>query len=338
MPVVYLDVVWLINFVMDGVLLVVTAWLSRRPLRPKRIAAGALLGAMYSVLLFFPRLALLTSWPGKAVVSLLMVVAAVPCRRWLECLRVGVMFYFVSFVFAGAALALHYAIPGTTLAGAEVTGSRVVFAASLRSLALLVAIPLAGFVVRYGVYRIQMARHQGQLFVPVRLGVGGRSVTLVGLVDTGNRLRDPVSRKPVCLVEGKACVDLLPSELRCAVHEGRDLIYALEAVTDGDWRGRFTLVPFRGAGGSAELAVAFRPDAIELQMRGEWHAGRDCLVALHPGELSSDREFQVILHTAVITEADGFDVFPTTRKDSNRMANADAPVVDSHPGSVGRRL
>ncbi|MCL6627254.1 MAG: sigma-E processing peptidase SpoIIGA [Alicyclobacillus shizuokensis] len=337
MPVVYLDVVWLINFVMDGLLLATSAWICRRPLRPKRILAAALLGAMYAVLLFFPSLAWLTSWPGKVVVSLAMVAVAIPCRRWLEWLRVSVMFYFVSFVFAGAAMALHYAVPGTSLATAQVQGSRIAFATSLESLGLLVAIVLAGFLLRYAAYRWRVQTQHAGAVLPVRVVFNGESVTLMGLVDTGNRLRDPVSRKPVCLADASACAGLLPQPLWTALVQRGDLLSALEQVEDGQGRHRFTLVPLQGAGG-AQLALAFRPDAVELRHGQTWRAGGACLIALHAGELSSDRDFQMILHAAVITEADGFDEFPVASTDSTAMAHADASVVDSHPGSIGRRL
>jgi stage II sporulation protein GA (sporulation sigma-E factor processing peptidase) len=338
MPVVYIDVVWLVNFAMDAVLLGCSAWISRRPLRLWRVLGGAVLGSMYAVLLFFPPLAPLTTWPGKAIASLAMVAAAIPCRSWLELLRVAVTFYFVSFVFAGAAIALHFAVPGTTLAGGVVAGNRLAFATSLQSLALLVAIPLVLAMLRYVTYRLRESARQAGGLYPARLVFAEHVIELVGLVDTGNHLRDPVTRKPVCLVDARVLASVLPDALRQAVERDADLLAALEQVDDPGWYGRFALVPFRGAGGAQQMAVAVRPDRIEFGRGGTWRPGADCLVALYPGELSSEHEFQAILHTAVITEADGFEELPTASKDSTRMADAAAIVVDSDSSHPGRRL
>ncbi|MBX5437370.1 MAG: sigma-E processing peptidase SpoIIGA [Alicyclobacillaceae bacterium] len=327
MPVVYLDVVWLVNFAMDAVLLAVTSWIGKRPVRVGRIAGGALIGSLYSLLLFFPPLSLLTTWPGKAVVSLLMVAVAVPWRSWLDLARLCALFYAAAFVLAGAAVALHFAVPGVSAGqGWVVSGSRLAVVVSAKTLLLLLAIPLGAAVLRYAWGYTRRIQLEAELTCAVRVVVAGQVAELTGLIDTGNRLRDPVTRAPVCLVDADAVAPLLPDALRRALGS-RDWFAALAQLDDEEWTGRLSLVPYQGAGQQQALAVAFRPDEVAVRQGGTWQVVEQrCLFALYPGRLSVERQFQAILHSELVTGDDRFG-----HNAESATAHSPAAVVDPHP-------
>lgn len=121
LPVVYIDIVWMVNFIMDFALLWTTGWLMKRRARWTRLLAGALVGATYALALFVPALSLATTWPGKALVSVLMVWVSLPHRSALDLARLVGVYYLVSFVVAGRAWPLGSPCPArrsTTPCGA----------------------------------------------------------------------------------------------------------------------------------------------------------------------------------------------------------------------------
>lgn len=337
MPVVYLDVVWLINFVMDGVILYTTVWIARRPSRAYRIALAALVGSLYALLLFVPRLSLLTTWPGKAVASLCIIRVAIPVRSWLDLARMAVLFYFVAFVYAGAAVALQFVLPGITIArGLLVSGQHLAFLTSLRSLSLLVAIPVGAATFRYSVTRVRRMRQAASSVVTVTAVVAGQAVTFRGLVDTGNQLRDPVSRKPVCLVEAATLAPLLPQVLSAAALAGEDVVQALGLVEDRAWVTRCSVIPYRGAGGSMQMTVAIRPDTVTFEQGGlRQSALTACLLAIHSTALTSDNRFQAILHTEVIAGDDELER-PVDEPPQPQGPYSDATAVGPDPPDTGR--
>lgn len=340
MPVVYIDVVFLVNVVMDAVLLWTTGWIAKRALRRRRVLFGALIGATYALILFVPALSILTSWPGKIIVSLLMVAAAYPSRNWLETFRLTLLYYFVSFVFAGATIALHFAIPGTSVAeGLVLTNQRFAIAANFRGLALVVAIPIGFSIIRYSFQRIRQIRVNSGMLEKVAASLNGGRIEFIGLLDTGNRLRDPLSGRPVCLVEASVMKPLMPAELHQVIDEGKDIVQALSLVTDPLWANRVALVPFQGAGGVRRITIAVRPEKLEVWRQDSWHATAvECLLAVHTEKLSLDNRFQAILHTDVITGDDGFEGKLTTTGTEHETKNTAATMVDSHPRDPGWRL
>ncbi|MDQ0190979.1 sigma-E processing peptidase SpoIIGA [Alicyclobacillus cycloheptanicus] len=339
-PVVYVDVVWLVNFIMDGVILWTTCWVMKRPARPRRLVMAALLGSGYSLLLFVPPLSFLTTWVGKALVSVALVGIGIPCRSWLELARTTVLFYFVTFVFAGAALALNFAVPGVSVAsGVEVAGRRLAFVTSLRSLGLLLAIVLSIALLQYSLQRVRRLRVRAAALYRVHVTVDGRSASFVGLADTGNQLRDPLTRKPVCLVQAQVMAELVPEALAVPLREGKTGIEALSSIQDESWVRRLSIVPYRGAGGVQQMTFAVRPDTVEIEENGVRRpAAAPVLLAVNPGKLSLDNQFQAILHIEAIARDDRVEESTYTSNAGHETQDSIATSVGSNSTEAGGRF
>lgn len=337
MPVVYIDVVWLVNFVMDAAILFTANWIAKRPTRLARICLASLIGATYALLLFTPSLWMLTTWVGKAIVSLLIVAIAIPCKNWLELVRACLLFYFVTFVFAGATIALHYAVPGVSVAsGTVVSHKGLAFMTSIKSLALLIAIPLSIGLIQVCVRRVRRLQLQSASYYQVFVRLSGRSVTFTGMVDTGNQLRDPLTRRPVCMVDAAVMAQILPNSIAHAICHGKDVVSALEQISDVTWMKRMSLVPYRGAGGVQHMTVAFRPDEVELERDGKRVlVTGPCLLAVHTEPLSVEGRFQAILHTELLTGDDGFEHEMVDSEAEHETTHPSATTLDSHSHHSG---
>ncbi|MCL6592912.1 MAG: sigma-E processing peptidase SpoIIGA [Alicyclobacillus sp.] len=338
MPVVYADVVWLVNFVLDLVLLWTAGWLARSRIRWRWLAVAAAAGATYALLLFVPALSPLTTWAGKAAVSAALTVIAYPGQRWWQWAKLLVFYYLAAFVLAGAALALHFAVPGESLAsGWVLAGHGVVFAAGAGGLALALAGPAGVGLLRTAVRRARRARALDEHLVTVRVRVGEREVCCTGLVDTGNQLRDPFTRLPVCLADAAVLAPLLPEPLQNAGFTESGWLAALQELDSPADVGRFCLIPFRGAGGRTRLTLGIRPDAVLLEVAGRVVPAQACVFAVHSEPLSVAGRFQAILHTDVLTGEDGLENDVDTSEARRNVAHSAAAVVDSHSRPAGRR-
>ena len=106
MPVVYADVLFLVNFSADYLVLLTVGKLRRIRLRRWRLILGALLGALYAVpaLILIPTYPLLLLSVLLSGVALTLVGLGFPgWRRFLSCL---VLLWIVSFLYGGAVTAL----------------------------------------------------------------------------------------------------------------------------------------------------------------------------------------------------------------------------------------
>ena len=102
---------------------------------------------------------------------------------------------------------------------------------------------------------------------------GERRVTLEGMVDTGNLLRDPMSGKPVICVHAEAIADLLPPTLWDALTQGGDPTQ-LEPLAAR----RLRVIPLVTAAGEG-LLYGFLPDGVTLNT-GKENTPVEAVIAL----------------------------------------------------------
>jgi len=281
--VIYVDTLFLLNALVDYLLLLAAARLAGEPLRRWRFALGAALGGLYAVAIFLPGLGFLAHPLCRLASAALMLLIAYGGSRRL--LRQGVLFFALTCAFGGGVVAIGL------LGGTELALGNGVFYSSLD-----LKVVLLSAAVCYGVITLvfqRLGKHSaaaGEL-VKARLRLGERCVNLTALVDTGNTLTDPVSGRPVVVAEGERTAPLFPRDHRPGPEDLRDPAAAMTRLGTGEFRSRFRLLPYRSVGVDRGLLLAVRTDALELDGQGRGPV----LVALSPTPVSDGGGYQALV-------------------------------------------
>ncbi len=262
--VIYIDSLFLLDFVIDYLLLLLTGKVTGSPLRRRRIALAAALGAGYSVLCAVVRLPVLPHPVLKLAVAVLLVLLAYGhCRRLLRCVLI---FLALSAAFGGALYALELMLG--------------------RPLTLSVPTLLLFSAAAYGVLSLggrKLARHSLAELRQITVRLGSRSTTLTALLDNGNTLTDPMTGRGVPVVEGDCLAPLLPPEA-----DYRHPAQCFQSLPDP---AAFRLLPYRSVGIDNGLLLAVRADALEVD--GKPFPNR--LIALSPTPVSDTGSYQALL-------------------------------------------
>ena len=283
MTVIYVDTLFLLNALVDYLLLLAAARLAGEPLRRLRFLAGAALGGLYAAALFLPGLAFLAHPLCRLAAAALMLVTAYGGSRRL--LRQGLLFLALTCAFGGGVVAIGL------LGNRGLTLGNGVFYSPLDLKTVLLS--AAGC---YGALTLvfrRIGRHTaaGGELVSARLTLGERAVTFPALVDTGNTLTDPVSGRPAMVVEGEAAAGLFPPDHRPGRADLDDPAGALERLGTGEWRRRLRLLPYRAVGVDRGLLLAVRADRLEL----DGVARGPVLVALSPTPVSDGGGYRALI-------------------------------------------
>lgn len=249
--VVYLDRVFLLNLLIDYLLLLSAAQLSGRTLRRPRLLLCAAGGGAYAVLTFLPGLGILRSPLCQLTAGMVMALCAFRGRR-----RPALLFLLLSGGLAGFVLALGLwaGSPGALL--------RRVYQAEL-SWPLLLGAALC-FYLLLRLLLGQGARHGGGELLKITISVCGRKQTVTALHDTGNTLRDPVSGRPALVLERSAAEDLWPPEVAAVLAAPLPPEEKIARLHRQGAAVTFTLLPFRSVGTPSGLLLAARSDYIEV--------------------------------------------------------------------------
>ncbi len=232
MRVLYLDSLFWLELTADTVLLWAAGKLCCIRRRWWRLLSAGLIGSAYTVLaLLFPPAA---SPAGKAASLALMLLAAYGGEKRLW--RPALAYLFLCAVYGGVAAAV-------TLAAGRATARALVFSAGI-SLGVC-ALPFRFTGPRGGSCRLRL------------IGEGGE-VTLTALRDTGNRLTDPFSGKPVIIASESVLRPLF-------TQEQQRILSATEGLPPGERMALlgkgFCLLPLRTVSGST-LALCGKAETV----------------------------------------------------------------------------
>lgn len=302
--VVYVDMVFLTNLAIDGTVLLTTAKVRR--LRPKRrrIALSAGLGAAYAAGMFVADIPLLYSFPAKVLVSLLMVLCAFGYGGPLRLARLFGTFYLVSFATLGGVLGLTYLLrqTGTPWGGMTVTADGgLLLDWHMQTGLFAICFALSVWLFRGATASSERTGRLNALIVDVAVTIEGERRECRGLVDTGNRLYDPLTRIPVMMMEASLWRERLPPGWadRLRDEPADRLIAELDgAAGEGyAWGDRLRLVPYRGVGGRTGLLLAIKPDTVVVrQGDAPPREFKRVLIGMNGGALSPDGSYHAIVH------------------------------------------
>ena len=107
---IYLDVVLLENLIMNGIIVYVTAIITKTKIKHIRILLASLIGAIYSILSYVSKFPIFSNIFVKILLSIIMVYIAYDPKEIKILGKELLLFYLTSFLFGGVAFAMIYII------------------------------------------------------------------------------------------------------------------------------------------------------------------------------------------------------------------------------------
>ena len=277
--VVYLDVLFAVNALMDGATLLAAARLGGVQVQKMRMILSSALGGGYAVLgAVWP---VLTLAPLRLLAGLGLCAAAFGGERCFA--RLCALYGVVSASFAGLAAALS-AASGRRL----LLSCGYYFAVPIQVLVLAAAVGYAASGILLRGDAKHGALHRETETLTIRFG--NRQTAVRVLHDTGNTLRSPVTGQPVLVLEQTSLGGLLPPEVERIVTRRAPPEERMAQLHATDLGRRFSLLPFCSIGAPEGLLLAVCSDSVQI---GGTTYPRT-LVALSPGPVSDGGGYQAL--------------------------------------------
>lgn len=116
-----------------------------------------------------------------------------------------------------------------------------------------------------------------------RFRLGGATVELEAALDTGNTLLEPLTYRPVVVVDTALAAEQLPALLRGAVERWQEGDATQIIPLPDSLMCKVTLIPYTTVAASG-LMLAIRPDSCEVESRGTWYTF-EAVVAFAVGDV-----------------------------------------------------
>ncbi len=265
MTVVYIDKIFVLNLLVDYLLLLTAARLCGMPLQRLRLMLCAAAGAAYAVCVFLPGWEIMAHPLMRLLSGVLMALSAYwPLRQhW----RITGLFLLLSATLGGTVLALSLTLGGGTAAVSKIYHAKI-------SWPLLLGTACSIRILLQLLFQ-QAGRHGGGELMKICIGLHGKEKEILALHDTGNTLRDPVRGQPVLVIEQTALQDFWDCQTAEILQEKCSAEEKIARLHGAGLGGGFTLLPFRSVGTRSGLLPALRSDWIRVgraEYRGAWIA------------------------------------------------------------------
>lgn len=259
--VIYVDVLFVINFFITYLLLLLTKRILKDNAPQARLVLGAFIGGAYSLVIIADELNILITVCGKILASALIVFAAFGRKRVTVFLKALLLFYFSNMLFLGIIAAIYmWAKPQ----GIALKNGNVYFDISA---VMLLVCALFAYCASVAVIKIHNRITGKNEIYSLTVVKDGREYNFFAFADSGNKLREPFSDYPVIIVDRDKI------KIKCE-----------------------RVIPYCTVGGDGMLE-AFRPDKIIISSAGGKYETKDVYVALSKVE---SKEFSAILNTDLI--------------------------------------
>lgn len=245
MPVIYADILLIINLAVDYLVLFGTARLAGIKYERLKGLLAALAGAAYSFIILFdiPNSLFIST---KLIISCVMVLISFGKRKVTDFIRILIIFYVCSFIFSGFMMLINSVVHADSF---FVKNGIVYFEFS--AVGIVISGTAAFFVTE--VLRRLFRHGEPEGCSMVKIYFKDRNVVLKGFTDTGNNLAEPFSGTPVAVANIESLKCILPENMEESIeNEDLSIEYGIK------------LIPAKTVSGTV-LMPAFKPEKVEVK-------------------------------------------------------------------------
>ena len=201
---VYVDALFIINFIIDYVLLSVTSFFIKKSPKIPRMCVASGTGALFASYSFFMSWDRTFSFAFTVVVAFLMVVIAFGVKKTSVLLKNTSVFFLVSTVTAGVGFSFVF----MGKAGQHYAINNGIFYADVDAYTLLFIFTLSVITIHGATGYIKRQKIKSNYLYNVTIEKNGKTISDIALFDSGNFLTDPITQKSVIVAEWQSVAPL----------------------------------------------------------------------------------------------------------------------------------
>src|SRR5699024_4339827 len=144
---------------------------------------------------------------------------------------------------------------------------------------------------------IEWKKIQYDQIIDVDINISGEMIRTRGLIDSGNQLTEPITKKPVMIIEAELLHSIFSEKSisRLITYEEE-----LGDCENDDLYERVTIIPYRAVGQASAFLIGIKPDYVVTHYLGGSYVRKDVLLGLQEKGLSPDGAFNSIVHPSLV--------------------------------------
>lgn len=295
---IYIDVVIIENMVMNYIILFATGIVLKTKIKHLRLILASLIGAIYSIITYISSIQIYSNMIMKIILSIIIVYIAYNPQSIKIMWKQLIIFYLTSFVFGGAAFALIYIIKPQ-----EILMRNGLFLGTYPLKTVILGAIIA-FIIIITAFKIVKTRiSKKDMFCTINVKINDKELTAKAMIDTGNLLKEPITGKPVVVLEHTILYDCIPKEI----------LNNLENILGGDFEkvpenikmeyiSKLKLIPFTSLGKQNGMLLGIKPQNIKIINDNLEVEREDVIIGIYNKSLTKRGEYNALVGIEMIGE------------------------------------
>lgn len=247
---IYLDIVLLENIFMNILIIYFANYLSRKKSTMYKICISSIIGAVYYVVLLLPQTNFLNFYLYKIILSIIMVFVGFKNKDVFDFISNVMFFYISSFIFGGSMYGIYYLIT---------SNSNILFYPIKIG---ILAVSITILAIKNITYYIHLNSKYSNLMYEVDIYIENKIKRIKVFLDTGNSLKDPISNKPIIVVNLDSIKQILPNEIYEIAENG---INSMQNIKNS----RLHIIPYVSLGNQNGLMIGYRADKVIINVKNK---------------------------------------------------------------------
>ena len=295
---VYIDVVLIENLIMNYIILLATGIVLKAKVKHIRLIIASFMGAMYSIVTYLATIELYSNFLFKILLSIVIVnISFKPLSIKTLCRQI-VVFYLTSFVFGGAAFALIYIIKPQ-----DILMKNGLFLGSYPLKSVLLSAIFAFFIIIVTFKIVKSRLSKKDMYKEIKVLIEDKQIIIKAMVDTGNMLKEPITGKPVVVIEHTCFYNILPKEILNNLEKilGGDLENIPENIKN-KYLTKLKFIPFSSLGKQNGMLIGISPEYIEIigDENEKSKKIKDVMIGIYNKSLTKDGKYKALMGLDIV--------------------------------------
>lgn len=293
---IYIDVVLIENLIMNYIILLATGIILKTKIKHIRLIVASFIGAIYTIITYVITIKIYSNFFFKLLLSIIMIYIAFNPQNIKQMWKQLVIFYLTSFIFGGAAFALIYVIKPQ-----EILMRNGLFLGTYPLKSIILSAIIAFIIILITFKMVKNKISKKDMFRQINIVIEEKRITVKSMLDTGNMLKEPITGKPVIVVEHTCLYDLLPKQILNNIEQ--ILVGNFDNIADdikNKYITKLKFIPFTSLGKQNGMLLGIQPNYVEIIDEENIEKIKDVIIGIYNKSLTKDGNYRALMGIEII--------------------------------------
>lgn len=292
---IYADIVFLENVLMNYIILYTCSKTFKITTNNIRLFISSIVGAVCTLVLLLMMHTTYSSIIIKLIISFAIVKIAFKSHSLVQMLKQIAQFYLISFIYGSLSLGFIYLMnpKSITIKNGNFVGYYPYFMVALSAIVGII-------LTKQGIFKIINKIKKTDMFCNIEIEFNKKKINIPAMIDTGNLLKDPLTKSDVVIVEKEKLEKLLPNEILEKIDVEKSSDELINLLEDEKYMTRFRIIPFSSLGKKSGILLGFKPDKVKIINDNKKEDKNNVIIGIYQNTLSNKNQYSALVGVDLI--------------------------------------